>query len=75
VRFNIPAAVTVNFTLKADIEGRRLLFYGKNALQLGIDDFLVPADELTDEALEEVAKMLIGQRNNFIKYRTTLPRT
>jgi hypothetical protein len=75
VQFTIPAAVTVNFTLKSDIEGRRLLFYGKNALQLGIDDFLVPADELSDAILEELAKMLIGQRNNFIKYRTTLPRT
>ena len=75
VQFNIPSTVTVNFTLKADIEGRKLLFYGKNALQLGIDDFVVPADELSDAVLEEMAKMLIGQHNNFIKYRTTLPRT
>ena len=75
VQFTIPSAVTVNFTLKADIEGRRLLFYGKNALQLGIDDFVVPADELSDAILEELAKMLIGQHNNFIKYRTTLSRT
>ena len=75
VQFTIPAAVTVNFTLKADIEGRRLLFYGKNALQLGIDDFALPADDLNDPVLEELAKMLIGQRNDFIKYRTTLQRT
>ena len=75
VQFTIPAAVTVNFTLKADIEGRRLLFYGKNALQLGIDDFALPADDLNDAVLEELAKMLIGQRNDFIKYRTTLQRT
>jgi len=75
VQFTIPSAVTVNFTLKADIEGRRLLFYGKNALQLGIDDFAVPADELSEQVREELARMLIGQHNNFIKYRTTLPRT
>ncbi|MGH8690293.1 MAG: hypothetical protein ACREUS_04610, partial [Burkholderiales bacterium] len=75
VRFTIPVAMTVNFTLRADIEGRRLLFYGKNALQLGIDDFVVPADELSDEVLEELARLLIGQRNNFIKYRTQLQRT
>jgi hypothetical protein len=75
VQFTIPAAVTVNFTLKADIEGRRLLFYGKNALQLGIDDFALPADDLNDAVLEELAKMLIGQRNDFIKYRTTLQRS
>jgi hypothetical protein len=75
VQFTIPAAGTVNFTLKADIEGRRLLFDAKNALQLGIDEFVVPADELSDDVLEELAKMLIGQRSNFIKYRTTPPRT
>ena len=33
------------------------------------------ADELSDATLEELAKMLIGQNNNFIKYRTALPRT
>lgn len=75
VKFTIPAALTVNFTLKADIEGRRLLFYGKNALQLGIDDFAVPADELTDEVLEELAKVLIGRRSQFTRYRAALPRT
>jgi hypothetical protein len=74
VKFTIPAAVTVNFTLTADIEGRRLVFNGKNALELGLDDFVVPADELSDAVLEELAKMLIGQRSNFIKYRTTKPK-
>lgn len=75
VQFTIPTAVTVNFTLKSDIEGRRLLFYGKNALQLGIDDFAVPADELNDEVLEELAKLLLGQRTNFTSFRAALKRT
>jgi hypothetical protein len=75
VKFTIPAALTVNFTLQADIEGRRLLFYGKNALRLGIDDFAVPADELSDDVLEELAKMLIGQRSNFTRYRAALQRS
>jgi len=75
VKFTIPAALTVNFTLKADIEGRRLLFYGKNALRLGIDDFAVPADDLTEGVLEELAKMLIGQRSNFQRFAAALPRT
>jgi hypothetical protein len=76
-KFTIPAALTVNFTLKADIEGRRLLFYGKNVLRLATDDFVVPADELTDELLEELAKVLIGQHrnSNFLRYRAALPRT
>ena len=75
VKFTIPAALTVNFTLKADIEGRRLLFYGKNALRLATDDFVVPADELSDELLEELAKLLLGQRSAFMRYRAALPRT
>ena len=77
VKFTIPVAITVNFTLKADIEGRRLLFYGKNALRLAPDDFVVPADELTDELLEELAKLLIGQQrgSSFLRYRAALPRT
>ena len=75
VKFTIPVAINVNFTLKADIEGRRLLFYGKNALRLATDDFVVPADELSDEMLEELAKVLLGQRSNFMRYRAALPRT
>jgi hypothetical protein len=72
--FTIPAALTVNFTVKADHEGRRLLFYGKNALRLGNDDFAVPADELSEAILEELAKMLIGQKSDFLRYRAALPR-
>ena len=74
VKFTIPVALTVNFTLKADHEGRRLLFYGKNALKLGTDDFAVPADDLTEAHLEELAKVLIGQRSEFHRYHTKLAR-
>jgi len=51
VQFTIPAALTVNFTLKADIEGRRLLFYGKNALRLGVDDFAAGSRARAAQAL------------------------
>lgn len=75
VEFTIPVAVTVNFTLRADHEGRRLLFFGKNALRLGTDDFAVPADDLTETVLEELAKMLIGQKSDFERFRAQLQRT
>jgi hypothetical protein len=75
VKFTIPAAITVNFTLKADFEGRQLLFYGKNVLQLGVDDFVVPADELTEGILEELATMLMGKPSNFTRFRAKLKRT
>ncbi|HEY3076801.1 MAG TPA: hypothetical protein VGJ74_16650 [Burkholderiales bacterium] len=75
VKFFVPGAVTVDFTVRADHDQRRVLFYGKNALQLGIDDFVVPADELTEAMVEEFAKLLLGQPNDFARrYRTVLPR-
>ena len=75
VDFTIPVAVTVNFTVRADHEGRRVLFFGKNALRLGTDDFAVPADELSEAVLEELAKVLIGQKSTFHRYRAVLPRS
>ena len=75
VDFTIPVAVTVSFTVRADHEGRRVLFFGKNALRLGTDDFAVPADDLSEAVLEELAKALIGQKSDFHRYRAVLPRT
>jgi hypothetical protein len=74
VQFTIPPAFATDFTLKADIEGRRLLFYGKNTEHLGLDDFAVPADQMSEQAVEELAKMLLGQRSEFTRFRAKLPR-
>jgi hypothetical protein len=75
VIFTIPKSLNVDFTLKADHENRKLLFYGKNALRLGMDDFAVPADEMTEAVVEELAKVLIAQPSEFTrKYRTVLKR-
>jgi len=75
VIFTIPKSLTVDFTLKADHETGKLLFYGKNALRLGMDDFAVPADEMTEAVVEELAKMLMAQPSEFTrKYRTVLKR-
>lgn len=73
--FTVTSAMTVHFSLQADHEARRLVFLGKNALRLGADDFAVPADELNEAALEELAKMLLGQPSDFRRYRTVLTRT
>ena len=76
VVFKIPAALSTDFTLRADHENRRLLFYGKNALRLAKDDFAVPADEFSEATVEELAKLLLGQPSEFSKrYRTVLPHT
>ena len=76
VIFTIPKTLVVDFTLKADHENRKLLFYGKNALRLGMDDFAVPADEMIEPVIEELAKVLICQPSEFTrKYRTVLKRS
>ena len=73
--FTIPKAVTMDFTVRADHENRKLLFFGKNALRLGMDDFAVPADEMSEAVVEELAKMLLAQPSEFTrKYRTVLKR-
>lgn len=75
VVFNIPVAVQVDFDCKADHENRRLAFYGKNSIRLGMDDYAVPADDVNEAVLEELAKLLLGQPSEFTKkYRTVLPR-
>ena len=76
VVFKIPAALSTDFTLRADHDNRKLLFYGKNALRLAKDDFAVPADEFSEATVEELAKLLLGQPSEFSKrYRTVLPHT
>jgi hypothetical protein len=75
VVFKMGAAIIMDFELVADHDNRRLAFYGKNSLRLGMDDFAVPADDVTDAVLEELAKLLLGQASEFgRKYRTVLPR-
>ena len=76
VVFKIPAALSTDFTLRADHDNRKLLFYGKNVLRLGKDDFAVPADDFSEATVEELAKLVLGQPSEFSKrYRTVLPHT
>lgn len=74
VRFDIPSAVVVDVGVRADHDKGRLLISGKNLLRLGIDDFAVPAAELDEAMLEELAKCIIGQASVLTRYRTILPR-
>jgi hypothetical protein len=75
VVFRIPVAVQVDFDCKADYDNRRLAFYGKNSIRLGMDDYAVPADDVSEALLDELAKMLLGQPSELPKkYRTVLPR-
>jgi hypothetical protein len=72
-KFIIPAVVITDVLIKADPDQGRLLMQTKNLLGLGIDAFSVPAPEVNDAWLEELAKTLIGQPSNFKRFRTTTP--
>lgn len=72
--FTIASALTVHFSVHADHDERRLLFHGKNSLRLGPDDFAVPADELSEAVLEELARMLLGRPSEFRHWLAVLKR-
>jgi hypothetical protein len=72
LKFIVPAAVTMDLTITADHENARLLAKGKNIFRLGADELRIPAPEVNDELLEEVAKTLIGQPSSLRKYRASV---
>lgn len=72
-RFTIPSAMVSEGEIRADYDERRILVSGRNLLRLGRDDFLIPADALSDASLDDFAKILIGQPSEFRRYRTVLP--
>lgn len=73
-RFVVPANIRAELSIHADHMGGKLLIYGRNILRLGPDDFALPAGEVTESVLEELAALLIGQQSEFRRFRTVLPR-
>ena len=72
-RFAVPQTIRMSVLLRADYAERRIMALAKNVLRLGSDEFAVPADDLTESVLEELALMLTGQHSDFRRYRTVLP--
>lgn len=72
-RFGVEQALVTDVSIKPDREQGRLLIRAKNLTRLGIDDFSVPVVEMTEAALEEFAKTLLGHPSNFQKFRTVAP--
>jgi hypothetical protein len=68
-RFTVPVAMVTDVIIKADHDQGRLLMQARNLLGVGIDSFVMPAPEVSDAALEELARTLIGQASNFRKFR------
>ena len=65
----MPATVITDIVVKADHELGRLVFQATHIFGLGVEQFIVPAPEISDEMLEDFAKALIGQQSEIRKYR------
>ena len=72
-KFNIESLVVTDVAIKVDRDQGRLLVRAKNLLRLGIDDFTLPAADVSEALLEEFAKTLLGHPSGFHKYRTVAP--
>jgi hypothetical protein len=71
MKFTVPSTVTLDLTLSADHENARLVAKGKNVFRLGPDEMRIPAGDIDDALLEELAKTLIGQPSTLRKYRVS----
>ena len=69
MKFTVPSNVTCDITIAADHENARLTLKGKHFFRLGADELRIPAPEVNEALLEELAKMLIGQPSVLRKYR------
>ena len=68
-RFTFPAAILTDMTITADPTQGELLVQAKNLFGVGVEQLKIPAPEVTDDLLEDLAKALIGQKSNIGKYR------
>src|SRR6266853_2065702 len=69
VKWAGPDTVVTDIVIKADHEQGKLHFQATHLFGLGVEYLSIPAQELSDEMLEDFAKALIGQQNDIRKYR------
>lgn len=73
-KFSIESALTTDIAIRVDRDNGKLLVRARNLLRLGVDDFAVPAADVSEQVLEEFAKTLLGHPSSFGKYRTIAAR-
>jgi len=68
-KFIVPASVLTDVIFKADHEQGRLNFQTTHMFGLGVEYLSVPAHEINENMLDDLAKALIGQQSEIRKYR------
>jgi hypothetical protein len=68
-KFIVPASVLTDIIIKADHEQGKLHFQTTHMFGLGVEYISVPAQEISEGMLDDLAKALIGQPSEIRKYR------
>ena len=68
-KFIVPASVLTDVIFKADHEQGKLNFQTTHMFGLGVEYLSVPAQEINEGMLDDLAKALIGQQSEIRKYR------
>jgi len=68
-KFIVPASVLTDIIIKADHEQGKLNFQTTHMFGLGVEYLSVPAHEINEGMLDDLAKALIGQQSEIRKYR------
>jgi len=67
--FSIPCRVRSDVEIKGLYGQGKLRIEAKNLLRFGADFFTVPAEDISEPVLEELARMLLGEPTGFRRYR------
>lgn len=65
--FTIPCEMKAGFLIKADYEANDLVLRTRNLDRFGMMEFRLQAGDLTQSTLDELAQMMLGQENRFLK--------
>ena len=68
-KFVVPASVLTDVIFKADHEQGKLNFQTTHMFGLGVEYLSIPAQEINEGLLDDLAKALIGQPSEIRKYR------
>ncbi len=65
--FTIPCELKAGFLIKADYETNDLVLRTRNIDRFGMMEFRLQAGDLTQATLDELAQLMLGQENQFLK--------
>lgn len=65
--FTLPCEVKAGFIIKADYEANDLILRMRNIDRFGMMEFRLQAGDLTQATLDELAQLMLGQENRFLK--------